>query len=240
MATKASKSGAFDALPSAEVARLTLAEGAARYVQNELLTLHGPCGHAFFDLDFADCFSLQCATCGVYFCAWCCGGGTSDRQLSHEHVGRCPQNRNAPYPDSGRKSYFGTREQFIGVHRSRRRKAVAAYLGGIPDAAVRSIAVRLLSRDLAYHGIAVVRRQGGSRGRGDVPCEGHGHEQGGEAAAAGPAHGHSHGGVPCDGHHGAPPPPAPGGGHGHSHGGAPCDGHHGPQGKQEDDVPGLV
>eukprot|EP01050_Picozoa_sp_SAG11_P023066 SAG11_NODE_4530_length_1862_cov_10.456041_1_plen_272_part_00 len=44
---------------------------------------------------------------------------------------------------------------------------------------------------------------------------GHGHGHGGHSHAS---HGHSHNGVPCDGGHGAAPPPVVNAGHGHGHG----------------------
>ena len=132
-------------------AEMQLAEAAAQNVRNEVLTLHGPCGHAFFDFD--GCFSVQCAACGIYFCAWCLGGATADRQASHHHVGRCPANTNEPY-DDGRKSYFGTLDQFNAAHRERRLAEVSAFLGRLRGgASVRRLAARLLARDLADLGI---------------------------------------------------------------------------------------
>jgi hypothetical protein len=61
---------------------------------------------------------------------------------------------------------------------------------------------------------------GHGHSHGGVPCDGdHGHGHGG--------HGHSHGGVPCDGDHGHGHSHGGGShGHGHSHGGVPCDGNH--------------
>ena len=137
---------------AAEAAQMVAAVAAARHVQDELLTLHCPNGHAF--LDFDACFSVQCVTCGVFFCAWCLGGGTEDSQASHDHVSRCDANTKEAV--NGRKDYFGTMEQFNATHRVRRCDSVAAYLRGLRGGqAVRNLAARLLARDLADLGIVL-------------------------------------------------------------------------------------
>ena len=151
--TEARVEGAALGAAAVEEAQAVAATAAARHVQDELLTLRCPNGHAFFDITFTECFSVQCATCGIRFCAWCLGGATGDRNASHAHVGRCAANANPPYAD-GRKNLFGTRAQFDEAHRVRRRESLAAYLKRLRGGPiVRCLAVQLLARDLADLGI---------------------------------------------------------------------------------------
>ena len=126
-------------------AQMAAAQAAVRHVQVELLTLYCPNGHAF--VDFEGCFSLQCVTCNIYFCAWCLGGASRSSGASHQHVSACASNVNRRSAD-----YFGTMVQFNSAHRARRQAAVTGYLRGLSEE-VRPLAARLLVRDVADLGI---------------------------------------------------------------------------------------
>merc|ERR1740117_2191757 len=93
----------------------------------ELLTLKCPrCGQAFAEFD--GCFALTCGRCGCGFCAWCFADSGGGNLEAHVHVRQCLAK------PRGADNFFGTFQQFQDAQRSRRWRAVRAFLDTLDGA----------------------------------------------------------------------------------------------------------